>query len=181
MHKLLIGFGSCAQVGKDFSAITLKKHYDVESISFAAQLKADLAELFLFRNVDFYALLKDPVKKEEVRPLMVSYGQIMRQQDPDVWVKAALDNHKFRHDITVITDVRFPNEVAKLHSMGGIFIDIEAGKPPANETEAHYAPIMRKLADYTVFNFFDESYEPQLVQLVDSILKKKIGQVTDSV
>lgn len=181
MNKLLIGFGATAQVGKDYSAIALSAKYDVERISFADKLKEDLALLFNRRGLDLYTLLADPVTKETVRPLLVSYGQTLRQFNSDVWVNAALDECAFEHELTVITDVRFPNEVDKLHAMGGVYIHIDSAKAPANDVERTFAPILRTKADYTIFNSFKEDYSPKVIALVDSIFQKKALKVADAV
>ena len=173
MAKILIGFGSKAKIGKDFAVTRLKaRGFDVERIAFADELKKDLATLFKLNNLDFYGYMADPKLKEEVRPLLVTYGQIMRDHDPDVWINRALDGKMLTHDITAITDVRFPNEVVALKEKGGIYIDIQAKVPCANETERQNSAILYHMADYRVTNNFDETFELEVASLVTALLVK---------
>lgn len=173
MNTLLIGLGSKAQIGKDFAAIGLKKYFDVERVSFADQLKEDLNQVFLKHNLNFLELIMTPELKKKLRPLMIEYGQALREFNPDVWVNAALLNKQFNHQVTIITDVRFPNEAKRIKQLGGYYIEILADVPPANEVEAHYSPIMETLADFKVRNNFDENYILAMEQLVRGLLVNK--------
>lgn len=173
MSKILIGFGSKAKIGKDFAVTRLKaRGFDVERIAFADELKKDLATLFKTNKLNFYEYMDDPKLKEEVRPLLCIYGQIMRAADPDVWVKRALGGRVLTHDITAITDVRFPNEVVALKEKGGIYIDIQAKVPCANDTERQNSAILYHMADYRVTNNFDETFELEVAALVTELLNK---------
>lgn len=170
MKKILIGFGSKAQIGKDYACEGLKKQFDVKRIAFADCLKSDLRTLFELNGLDFQALMNEPELKSKIRPLLVAYGQVMREFDPDIWVKRALSNIKLEHQLTVLTDVRFPNEVKILKEMGGYYIEIESDVPPANEVEALYSPLMAGLADFKVKNNFDGSFIPTVLRLVHSLI-----------
>ena len=167
--QILLGLGSKAQVGKDFAAAGLKQYFDVERIAFADALKADLSLLFNINKLDFHGLCEDIEDKTKIRPLMCEYGQIMRHFYPDVWIDRALSGRVFDHQVTIITDVRFPNEVKRIKALGGYYIDIQTDTPPANETETHYAPIMRSLADFIVHNDFDSKYIQDMVTLVNQL------------
>ncbi len=168
--KIIIGFGSKAQVGKDYIAAKLADYFDVERVSFADAVKADLAILFRHNNLDLSILCEIPELKQKIRPLMVEYSQLFRSFKEDHWVDKAL-NRNFDHQVTVITDVRFPNEVAKIKKLGGYYVDIISDVPPANEVEALYSPKMAELADYRVVNNFDDNYVSDVVKLVNSLLK----------
>ena len=177
MKNIIIGFGSKAQIGKDYACEGLKKHFNVKRIAFADNLKNDLKILFKLNNLDFDSVMAEPKLKEKVRPLLVAYGQIMREFNPNIWVSRALDNIQLTHQVTVITDVRFPNEVEALKAMGGYYIEIESNVPPANETEALYSPLMAGLADFKVKNNFDGSFIPTVVDLVSKLTE---GQNEDT-
>lgn len=167
-NTTIIGFGSKAQVGKDYAAIQLAKKYDVQRVAFADALKSDIAVLFKLSDLDLEAMLKDIDTKNKIRPLLVSYGQTMREFDPDIWVKRAFKDIRYgQHDLVVVTDVRFPNEAIYIQDLGGIYIDIDSDVPPANETEAAYAKQMRRLADFVIRNDFDENYTKELYALVE--------------
>lgn len=167
--QILLGLGSKAQVGKDFAAIGLRQYFDVERIAFADALKHDLANLFSDNNLDFHELCKDLKTKEMIRPLMTAYGDVMRAFDPNIWVDKALKGKELTHELTIITDVRFPNEVQAIKKLGGYYIDITTDTPPANATEAYYSPIMRTYADCGVRNNFDSKFIPDMVTLVNRL------------
>lgn len=173
MNKVLLGLGSKARIGKDYAAIKLRDHFDVERVSFADELKKDLSELFLKHGIDMSALLADVKMKEAIRPLLVSYGQTLRKFNPDVWVDAAFNNKEFTHQVTIVTDVRFPNEVARIKQLGGYYIDIVSEIKPANADEALYSPILESIADYKIVNNFDIKYIDDLVVLINTLLDKE--------
>ncbi len=169
-NSLLIGFGSKARIGKDYAAQKLKEFFDVERIAFADALKADLDYLFSQNGLRLPEILQEPDLKETVRPLLVSYGQTIRQFNPDIWVDRALNNRDFKHEITVITDVRFPNEVQRIKELGGYYIEIVSNIQPANETEKLFSPLMEQAADHKITNNFDGKFALDLVELVEKLL-----------
>lgn len=172
--KLLIGFGSKARIGKDFAVTELRAlGYSISRVAFADVLKSNLASFFhLYHKMDFYKLCEDDTTKAKLRPLMVAYGQVMRELDPYIWVDSAglpsiIDTCD--SDIVAVTDVRFPNEVARLKQLGGVYIDIDADVPPANETEAENSALLRDMADYVVRNDFDSNYRLALDKLIKEL------------
>jgi hypothetical protein len=170
MKTLLLGLGSIARIGKDYAAQELAKYFDLERIAFADALKKDLAELIKNKHdLDYAAIESEPSLKEKFRPLLVSYGCVMREFDEDVWVNRALANREFNHCVTLVTDVRFPNETRKIKALGGYYIEIDANIAPANETEALYSPQMKGLADYKIKNNFDSKFIQDLVDLVQTL------------
>jgi hypothetical protein len=172
-NKILIGLGSKAQIGKDYAAAQLRNYFDVERIAFADALKDDLAMLFKHRNLDFFELLNHEHQKDRLRPLMVAYGNTLRKYNPDVWIDPVLSNREFNHKVTIITDVRYPNEVKRLQSLGGKYIHIITDTPPANAVEEENYPLMLDLADYTIVNNFDETYIEDMKNLVEHLLKNE--------
>lgn len=173
MNPLIIGLGSKARIGKDYAALKLANYFDVQRISFADILKEDLSGLFRKHNMSLEALLAQPSLKELIRPLLVSYGQTMRKFNEDVWVDAAIKNAKFDHQVNIFTDVRFPNEVERIHQLGGYYINIVCNVPPSSTEEALYSPILESVADFHVVNNFDDQYIEDMKLLVDSLLSKK--------
>ncbi len=171
MKSLVIGLGSKARIGKDYCVRELQKGYDIERISFADKLKEDLNKILKSQGVDFFELDKTPLLKEQWRPVMVNYGELMRTYDPDWWVKKALDK-ELKHQITMVVDVRYPNEVRKIKEMGGVYIEIESDTPPANETEALYSPQCAAMADHIVVNDFTINFLENLDSLVSYLLDK---------
>jgi hypothetical protein len=180
MKKLILGLGSKAQIGKDYAAQKLKDlGYDIERIAFADELKKDLSNLFFSNGLNFESIVAEPELKKLVRPLMVEYGQVLRSFKPDVWIDRAFHKvrlngvdfqcRSFDHEITMITDVRFPNEVKRIKELGGIYIEIISNVAPANETEALYSPLMSTLADHTIVNNFDGEYIKNFIELIDKL------------
>jgi hypothetical protein len=166
INSLILGIGSKARIGKDYAATQLAKLYDLERIAFADAVKRDLASIFKKCGLDYWAIDSQPAEKEKIRPLLVEYGCTMRAFNEDIWVNRALENVKFEHDITFITDVRFPNEVKRLHERGGFFIYVETDVPPANEVEKLNDPLMKELADFKVKNNFDADFIASLVKII---------------
>lgn len=174
MKTLLIGLGSKAKIGKDFLAKELAKIYDIERIAFADSLKMSVANLLneqgLFNKLginNYNELEQIPELKEKIRPLLVAVGNTMRSFNPDHWIEVALNNKQFNKEITIITDVRFPNEVTAIKKLSGYFINIKTNTLPANEVEAEYEPIMAKLADYTVDNNFNSKFISDMIKLIE--------------
>lgn len=168
MNKLLIGLGSRAQIGKDYLAQELKRYFDVERRAFADSLKDDLRFLFKQHNLDFDMLISEPEIKKVIRPLMVAYGHTLRTFDENVWVNRVF-KRPMEHEVTIITDVRYPNEALRIKELGGIYIDINTNIPPANEVEAEYSPKMRELADFVITNNFDGKFVSDMVELINKL------------
>ena len=171
MCTTLIGLGCIARIGKDYAAAELARHWDSERIAFADELKKDLADVMKNCGFDYFELEKDPFNKDKLRPLLVSYGQTMREFDQDIWVKRAFADRPLTHKLTIVTDVRFPNEVEFIKKAGGVYIDIQANVMPANVIEAEYRGKMAKLADYKVQNDFNSKFITDLVSLVDDLIE----------
>lgn len=173
MKSLIIGLGSKAQIGKDYAAIKLAKYYDVHRIAFADVLKEDISYLFAQNQLRLDSLLNEPHLKKLIRPLLVSYGGLMRKFNENTWVDRTFQKADFSHQVTIITDMRYPNEVAAVHKLGGYYVDIISDIAPANEEEALYSPMLSNLADFRIVNNFDDQYIKDMKSLIDSLLSKE--------
>jgi len=175
MKSLLIGLGAKAKIGKDFIAKELAKFYDVERIAFADTLKESVAKLLESNGLmdklgmSYEELEQTPDLKEKIRPLLVALGSTMRAFDEAHWINQALGGKEFKHEITIVTDVRFPNEVKAIKDLSGYFINIKTDTEPANETEAGYAAVMAELADYTIINNFDSKFVLEMRSLIENL------------
>ncbi len=167
----IIGLGSRAQIGKDYAAEYLQKHYSITRIAFADALKADLAKMLKENNICYKQL--ETESKTELRPLLVGYGMLMRHIDPDYWINRALNDKQFNTEYVVITDVRFPNERKRIKELGGMYIDITPNpdKPYVNDVEKHYSPQLRETADAVIINNFDNTFIIDLVKTIDAFFK----------
>jgi hypothetical protein len=170
--KMIVGLGSQAGVGKDYAAQVLIQKWgskNARRIAFADELKADLFTL-IWEKTGINVFLCTPEEKEIVRPFLVAYGEMMRAINANYWVDRAWATIG-RHDdpVTVITDCRYPNEVETVKARGGVYIDIETDKAPANASEAENAPLCRAMADRVVKNNFDEKFAVEFLEAVESL------------
>jgi hypothetical protein len=92
---MLIGLSGKFTSGKDTVADYLVGQYGFERRAFADKLKMVCRELFGMRGKE--------------RTLLQKFGMVLREIDPDVWVRYVLESVDLRHNI-VITDVRYQNE-----------------------------------------------------------------------
>lgn len=132
----IIGFAYRKRVGKDTCAKLLdtvirvtKPGIKVKKLSFASKLKAICYDLFgwaglqpgIFYEDDRNAHLREtvlPKLGKSPRQIWIEVGNKMREIYADVWIDNALQGTP-NADVLLITDVRFPNECHKVHSLGG--------------------------------------------------------------
>lgn len=133
-HPIIIGLCGYARVGKDSAAANMPgwKRY-----AFADALKRDLEPILKMVNCD----LANPEHKVKARPMLVAWGATARAFFPGFWVHRLWD---ILHDNlkdstrTVISDVRYPNEVKAILDMGGQVVRIfRNGYGPANDEEGN--------------------------------------------
>lgn len=139
-----------------------------KNYAFADELKKELDPLFLL-NAGVSAFTEDPIEKELVRKVLISYGTgYWRNKDPDHWVKklaAQLKKDEGEVDVALISDTRFPNEIEQIKKLGGKIIYLirtdDDGKefPPAGIDEEINDPLLRKEADF-IFSW--ENYKDNL-------------------
>jgi len=102
--------------GKTTIAQYLASHYAAETFSFAKKLKSNLEIIGVAHDALYHT--KPPL----VRELMQIYGQVMRQQDADWWVREVIDDVRRYDDgytpVAVIDDLRFKNEAILLQREG---------------------------------------------------------------
>ena len=148
----VIGLCGVAQSGKDTfckHAIKLFKEQDVqcERISFADALKADV-DPFLKAKVGISAFTNDSEEKSLIRDFLVAYGtKLMRKIDDRCWIDKVsnkVQDNITNDIITIITDIRYPNEIEWVH-----ISRIQDGEhiPPANSEESNYNPLLKSKAD----------------------------------
>ena len=78
----------------------------------------------------------------------------MRKKDDLHWVKkleqVIVENQK-NNIVSIVTDIRFPNEINYIHKIGGSVIHLTmTGNSPANDYEKKNDPVLRKNADCLV-------------------------------
>lgn len=147
----ILGFGHRRRTGKDQSAKFLDTILRIErpklkvvKVSFAAKLKETCYELYKWAGLErgvFYESEAGAKLKEVVLPLIgmspreiwIKVGNKLREVYADTWIDAALRNFPDAA-VIIVTDVRFPNEVDKIHSLGGqVFKMIRPGEPMSDD------------------------------------------------
>jgi len=156
----LIGLCGFARSGKNSFANFILEEQEpnlppkVQTLSFAYALRKEL-EAFVFSKLGISTFTEDSKEKEIIRPLLVCWGtEVIRKQiDKDYWVKAvkkmAQTNRK--NQITsIITDVRFENEINWIKEEKGVSIFIERKNVgPKNADELHHTLPLKEKCDLT--------------------------------
>jgi hypothetical protein len=124
--KRVIGLCGYAQVGKTTTAIqmlsSLRLAGSGEIVPFAGPVK-DIARLFGW----------DGQKDERGRKLLQQIGtEVGRNYDPDIWVNKwsniVLSRLEMFVPIIIADDVRFQNEIERIHWLDGVVIKIRCPK-----------------------------------------------------
>jgi len=126
----------------------------------------------------------DGVKDEPGRRLLQMLGtDCGRAYDPQIWVRKWRDA-KLKMEIScrpnyiIADDVRFENEAAEIHRMGGVVVRVVRPELDGTKPDGHISewPIPQDCIDYTILN--DGNLE-QLRGQVDLVLREigKDGEV----
>lgn len=165
--RILVGLGHTAQVGKDTAAEVLIDKLGFERVSIADMIRKFMEEINPIIEMDrdgnvvrvmdaleaeemrgsTRAEAWETIRREypEVRPFQQEVGRTSRKMfGSDVWVNP-LDEYlqDSDHRRFVLTDVRFPSEVALVRSFDGPVIKVTRPDTPPLEHETDLA-----LADY---------------------------------
>lgn len=144
---MIIGFVGLIGAGKDTAADYLVNYHGFRRDSFANTLKDAVAAVFGWDRVLLEGRTKEArAWREEVdtwwserlgmqitpRWVLQQWGtEVCRRAfHDDIWI-ASLENRllKSKDDI-VISDVRFPNEIAAIHKAGGLVVRVKRGVDP---------------------------------------------------
>ena len=157
--KLLVGITGAARTGKTTAASVLadliwgadNSGVSVGVRGFADPLKRGVGAML---GVD---ATSDAFKRSEVLPgitgrrvLEVVGTEALRHLDPDFWVKLGMRD---LDDVTIFTDVRFPNEARAIKDRGGIVV--RTLRPPSEFVPTGHAstvPIRGSLIDFQLDN-----------------------------
>lgn len=141
----IVGLCGYARSGKDTAALGLVSR-GWKRAAFADALKKDVFESLsrsysaehpwaVAPELPSERWLKDPERKEAMRPLLVEYGRAMRKISPAHWI-ARLEKTLDPYGAYVVTDVRYFNEVKWVYDHGGVvFLVDRPGVGPANDEE----------------------------------------------
>ena len=164
---MIIGIMGAAGAGKDTVGALLLSRADrpMRLDSFAAPMYAALSAML---DVPEHVLRDRTRKETEIRPLCASPRRMLQTLgtewgrdtiDADIWVLLALQRHDkaqagaWRGEgmTTVITDVRFGNEVAAVKARGGLLVNVER---EVSQVAGHVSETLdrEKYADVTIQN-----------------------------
>jgi len=184
MNKVIIAFGHRRRVGKDVATRTLvsmlaERDIPAHRVSFADGLKEVCADIFGWAGLqgpEFYE--EYPREKEVVLPslglsprtIWIEAGNKLREVYEDVWLDLALNQPNDRKAVIIISDLRYPNEVDKIRSAGGVIVKVTRDVAPISNDLADAA-----LADFDEWdmtltnNGTTDELSEQLVSLVNIV------------
>jgi hypothetical protein len=151
---MIIGLSGRKRCGKDTLANYLIEFQSFQRVAFADALKGTLlatnpmivgvdgqaVDLLGLRSVYGWEGIKSqPNWSGSVRELQQNFGVAARNEiDVDVWVNAALVRIKrfaAEGKSVVVTDMRFPNEIAEIVALGGTIVRVERTSMPVESLE----------------------------------------------
>ena len=189
---MIVGLSGVAKSGKDsFYNIAeqffLNSKIKTKRLALADLLKSDLYN-FILNKIGVDMKNMNATEKDLIRPLMVVYGSIKRQQTSGKhWtynLQKEIKEYLKKYDIIFITDIRYAyypedelvwlkqnNNGLLLHisriDENGIFI------PPATEEEKNNDPILKNNADISVFWKTTDSKNERITYIKESLEKIK--------
>lgn len=182
---MVIGVSGVARSGKDSFYLLLKRKleplgFTCERTAFADELKSDLKPIILSEfniNIDHCS----NKEKELIRPFMVSYGSLARSLNKEHWINKVkvkiFKEQLLPKSISVITDVRYPNEQLFVKNNFKNFCNVHVerfGTEPANEEEKKYNPNLKKQSNYLIYwKDFDNSIEDG-APMIDGFINERI-------
>ena len=156
---MIIGLTGLARCGKDTFCKYARQHlntlgYKSHRLAFADELKKDL-DAFLIEKLGISAFTEVTSEKEIIRPMLTCWGtEVIRKKDDLHWVKKVekiINDNKKNNIVSIVTDIRFPNEIEYIHKMGGLVIHLTmTGNKPANDYERENDPLLRSSANCLV-------------------------------
>lgn len=122
---MIIGLGHAARVGKDTCAELLIEHHGYTRVAFADALKEFVYAIDPDVRLAVHLFGWEDAKANPVnRRKLVDIGNGAREIiGADVWIQAAM--RRVTSGRTVITDMRYPNEVDAIRAIGGLIVKVE--------------------------------------------------------
>lgn len=186
---MIIGISGVARSGKDTLAnnfVKIFKEYGVKSKRYALadQLKKE-SRSFIKKtlNIDLFNLTEE--EKVLIRPFLVFWGtQIRRKNNENCWIEA-LEKQLSPDTLTIVSDIRYPNEADWIKNNNGILIHISRiGNDgnviqPPNEEEKQNNPILLEKSDASfVWNTFGDENEELLTDFCFAFFQSCLSQET---
>ena len=103
--------------------------------------------------------------KHTIRALMQGLGDLMRKENPNVFIDCTLGNGS---EDCIVSDCRFPNEAKAVKARGGIVIKVVRDGVASGDTHQSETRINEIDADYTLWN---DTTLDNLMLNVDSLVR----------
>ena len=178
---MLIGVLGLKRSGKDTTADYIVKNYQFQKLTFAEPLKEACRILFNFDEEQLYGSTKEDIDSRwGVSPRTVyqyigteifrnNIQNIMPDIKNNFWVKLTIDNYnKNKNKNTIISDVRFKNEIDAIRGEGGIIIKIIRPENTNKDEHESEKNIMNLKGNYEIIN--DGTLE-DLYRKIDIVLQ----------
>jgi hypothetical protein len=155
---IVIGVAGVARAGKDSLGNGIARKLSKQGIpavrlSFATEVKIALDKL-IKTTFGFSAMTEKPQEKELIRPIIVAYAEAARKNDPSFWIKKLkkrIETNIENGVVSVITDVRFKEEVFYIKKLGGFVVHLKRiGNKAINLVERVNDPIVQEMSDYKI-------------------------------
>jgi hypothetical protein len=182
MNIVVVAISGSRCVGKDTMFTILKTlNSKFHRFAFADMLKHDLND-FIKKQFDIDVFHPSTVEKELIRPLLICYGTIRRNQNTNYWVEKILSSLDNPAIIPCIVDLRFLNELDLLRETCGenlVHIHLERiNSPIPTADELENGPILASRSDYKL-TWGDDTQETRFKivnQLYENIIEPKLVQ-----
>lgn len=197
MKHVIIPIAGFARAGKDTLADAIydnlektEPSYSAIVLKFADALKASLQIALEEAGVNIDVFTEDTAKKAALRPMLVTYGEYCRGQNPDVWADKVIKHMEEWADDTLegcpgdgsvilVPDMRYANEHDKLEALcarrGWEFVPIyieRRGNMPANDAEAESIALMAARGYFSRGNALQVCFNDGSTEAINQWAKK---------
>lgn len=187
---MIIAFGHRRKVGKDTATRFLINHVrwnystlSITKLTFAKKLKETAYDLFGrygLQPTEYYEAYPDEKETEipslgmSARDIWIKFGNDCRAIMPSIWVDHAVDTSA---NISIMTDLRYPNEAEALLQVNGILVKIEREQTMQYDDEADMALADWNKWTYTIKNngSLDELHTA-VVNLTESLIHDRFAK-----
>ncbi len=165
---MIIGLGHKAGTGKNTAGEFLFNwlaichlEISVKLVSFASPLKSVAFQMYGWAGLQSGEYYETNYQEKEVslpaigkspRQVWIELGNYARQIYPETWVRMAL---AARCDVLIITDARYPNELAAIKAANGLNVKIERDSAPKRSDIADCAADGFDAWDFVIQNNAD--------------------------
>jgi hypothetical protein len=189
---ILIGLGHRARQGKNTAALAMMQAVPVASharlYAFGDALRTEVNRAIRqcrtahnlvaqFQEAGIMPEWVEAVYEGKQRSILQWWGtDYRRKQDPEYWTSRLKKTFVQQEpDIAFVTDVRFPNEAAMIHELGGFVVRVTRTTPPDIEVEEHESE--RALDNYKGWDFhIDAADKTELINQSWDVYREIVRQ-----